>query len=288
MITSLTVVNEYNNYISITVGDPSAKYFIKNIDGLGPVKADITTSTYVTRDGSSFQNARATFRNIVMQLGFNPTYSTSNDPYGDLRRDLYSYFSPKSKIIIVFENVNMEPVYIDGWVESFEPTIFSKDPDVTISIICPEPYFSSLTPNISLREGSGSISLTNTGTMESGLIILLDGFYSTTPNFTITKTAPTTEVMSYTGSLYSGGNMLSFYFITDVGNKTALQKVNAAGYIPGTISPLDPFSGTSVLGLIDGWLSVPPGNSEYTFDLDETSYPLPRLYMVFYKKYIGL
>lgn len=288
MITSVKVYDIYNNFIELPLSGTTSPYFVKNIDGLGPVKADITTSTYVTKDGGSFQNARGTIRNIVMQIGLNPSYALTDDPFGELRRALYLYFAPKSKVTMEFLSTNMETVFIEGWVESFDPTIFAKDPDMTVSIICPDPYFSSLIPELTFREGSGGISLSNSGTVESGVTILLDGFYSTTPNFTITKTNPTTEVMTYTGSKYSGGNMLSFRFTTDIGEKSALLKTQAAGYVPGTDDPLGSFSGTNIIGLIDNWLMVPPGNSEYVINLTETSYPLPRLYMIFYQKYIGL
>lgn len=288
MITSVKVYNESGQSIEFPLNDNSSSYFVKNIDGLGPNKADITMATYATKDGGSFQNARGNSRNIVMQLGLNPSYSASEDPYGELRRALYLYFAPKSRVILHFTSTNMETVFIEGWVESFEPTIFSKDPDMTISIICPDPYFSSLTPELVTREGSGDIYLNNNGTIEAGVTIFIDGFYSSTPDFTITQVTPTTNVMSYIGSLYSGGDLLSFRFVTELGHKSALFKVNAPGYVPGDTSPLAPFDGINILGWVDGWLTLPIGESMYRFDLDETSYPLPRIHMLFYQKYIGL
>lgn len=288
MITSVKIFNESGQYIELPLDDFSSPYFVKKIDGLGPIKADISMSTYATKDGGVFQNARGNSRNIVMQLGLNPTFSNTNDPYGELRRALYLYFSPKSKVVIHFVSSNMETVYIDGWVESFEPTIFAKDPDMTISIVCPEPYFSSLTPELVTREGSGDIYLQNNGTVEAGLTILIDGFYSSTPDFTITQMSPTTSTMTYIGDLYSSGQMLSFHFVTDLGHKSALFKLNDVGYVPGATNPLDPFDGINILGWVDGWLTLPVGEAVYRFDLDETSYPLPRIHMFFYQKYVGL
>lgn len=288
MITSVKVYNESGQSIEFPLHDSASSYFVKKIDGLGPIKADITMATYATKDGGSFQNARGNSRNIVMQLGLNPSYSLSEDPYGDLRRALYLYFAPKSKVVMHFVSSNMETVFIDGWVESFEPTIFSKDPDMTISIICPEPYFSSLTPELVSREGSGDLYLNNNGTVEAGLTILIDGFYSNTPDFSITQMSPTTDVMSYIGNLYSSGQMLSFHFVTDLGHKSALFKVNDVGYVPGNTDPLAPFDGINILGWVDGWLTLPIGESYYRFSLGEDSYPLPRIYMFFYQKYIGL
>ena len=289
MITSISIYNERSNFIELSLSDSSAPYFVKNIDGLGPVNATISTTTYAAKDGGAFQNARANMRNLVMQIGLNPSYVDSADPYGELRRAIYPILNPKNKVTIVIFSDNMETLFIDGWVETFEPTIFSKDPDFTVSIICPDAYFKSVEPVIGTRIGSGDIQIQNNGNVETGLTILIDGFYSDINDFTITKTATDVEVMTYVGDLNIDNNFLSFYFITDKGYKTALVKEQTDPlWVPGTTDPMAPFAGTNILGFVDGWLTIEPGESLLEFDLDENSYPLPIITAFLYSKYSGI
>lgn len=289
MITSISIYNERSNFIELSLSDSSAPYFVKNIDGLGPVNATIATTTYATKDGGAFQNARAEMRNLVMRIGLNPSYVDSSDPYGELRRSIYPILNPKTKVTIVILSDNMETLFIDGWVETFEPTIFSKDPDFTVSIICPDPYFKSVQPVVQSREGSGDIIIQNNGNVETGLTILIDGFYSDLNDFTITKTSTDVEVMTYVGDLNIDNNFLSFYFITDKGYKTALVKEQTDPlWVPGTTDPMAPFSGVNVLGFVDGWLTIEPGESLLEFALDENSYPLPIITAFLYSKYSGI
>lgn len=61
------------------------------------------------------------------------------------RHRSYKYFPSKKKLTLEFET-DERIVVIDGYVESNDPTIFSKDEYSQISILCPEPYFRSKTP----------------------------------------------------------------------------------------------------------------------------------------------
>ena len=47
---------------------------IRDITGLGPVKAEIATTPFATSDGELFQGSTVGKRNIVMTLGFNPDW----------------------------------------------------------------------------------------------------------------------------------------------------------------------------------------------------------------------
>lgn len=290
MITLIRIYNEGSDFIELSLSDSSAPYFVKNIDGLGPVNATISTTTYVTKDGGSFQNARTEMRNLVMQIGLNPSYVDSADPYGDLRRDMYPILNPKNKVTVVIFSDKMETLFIEGWVETFDPTIFSKDPDFTVSILCPDPYFKGFEPKIASRVGSGDMHIQNDGNISTGLTILVDGFYSNTNDFTITKTSTSgVEVMTYVGDLNINNNFLSFYLITEKGYKTALVKEQTDPlWVPGTTDPMAPFSGTNVLGFVNGWLTIQPGENRLEIDLDENSYPLPVITAFLYNKYTGI
>ena len=61
---------------------------------------------------------------------------------------IYSYFMPKRPIRFVFYSDDMIPVEIFGIVESVSVNPFSKDPEILVSIICPDPYFTALNPTV--------------------------------------------------------------------------------------------------------------------------------------------
>lgn len=112
---------------------------IREITGLGPVKADIATSSYGASDGAYQTGAVIGYRNIVIKVGFNPDWV--NDTVASLREKLYAYFMTKRGVRLRFFRDNLPTVEIAGTVETCEPNIFSKDPEVQISILCPDPDF---------------------------------------------------------------------------------------------------------------------------------------------------
>lgn len=60
----------------------------------------------------------------------------------DVRQLSYKYFPIKKKVTLVIETDNRK-AEIEGYVESNEPDIFSKDEGAEISIICPQYFFSA-------------------------------------------------------------------------------------------------------------------------------------------------
>ena len=161
MLTSIQLREEDNTTIlSLPVGTPSSStgMFLKNVDGLGAVKADISVSSFASYDGGLYQSSRAGVRNIVMTVGLDLRYDYEND-VSTLRDRLYSAFPPKSSAMLVFISDNFRggnaaTRKIHGIVESVEPVIFSKEPEVQISILCPRPYFESYS-SYSIVGGTG-------------------------------------------------------------------------------------------------------------------------------------
>lgn len=150
MIKSVTVKNYLNDEITLELMRPEKSGFIvKSIDGLGPAKANINVTDISTNDGGIFNSSRLDKRNIVMDLLF---LQTDKESIEDLRQKTYKYFPIKKKITltIVTDNHTSE---IDGYIESNEPDIFSQNEGCTISIICPDPFFYSISDNKTLFSG---------------------------------------------------------------------------------------------------------------------------------------
>lgn len=141
MIYSLAVTNFLGDRIRLELGKPkNTGFLIKSITGLGPVKANVNTTEVATNDGSMFNSARLSQRNIVIQMVF------VNSIYGEdieaIRQKSYKYFPIKKNVELVIETDNRY-VRTTGYIESNEPDIFSKQEGTQISIICPDPYFYS-------------------------------------------------------------------------------------------------------------------------------------------------
>lgn len=141
MIYSLAVTNFLGDRIRLELGKPeNTGFLIKSITGLGPVKANVNTTEVATNDGSMFNSARLSQRNIVIQMVF------VNSIYGEdieaIRQKSYKYFPTKKNVELVIETDNRY-VRTTGYIESNEPDIFSKQEGTQISIICPDPYFYS-------------------------------------------------------------------------------------------------------------------------------------------------
>lgn len=143
MIKSVTIINHKNEQIVLTLRSPEQSgFFIRKIDGLGAPIGTINVADYATIDGSRFISSRSNKRNIVFHLGFleKPTIEA-------VRISSYKFFPVKNEITMIFET-DTKTVKIKGRVETNEPEIFTNDSGAVISVICPDPYFYSLTNNI--------------------------------------------------------------------------------------------------------------------------------------------
>lgn len=137
MINSFEVINYLGESEVFELARPEKLGLaIKNIDGLGPGKANINTTDIATSDGSVFDIARLGNRNIVITFLLLPYDNTVEEA----RLTTYKYFPIKKEITLIFHTDNRD-VYIKGHVESNEPNIFDEHETAKISIICPDPNF---------------------------------------------------------------------------------------------------------------------------------------------------
>lgn len=138
MIKAITVTNYLGESIVLELGKPENSGFaIMEVTGLGPGKANINTSEVSTNDGGMFNSARLPARNIVISVRY-----LWHNTIEDARQLSYKYFPIKRKVTLQIETDNRLAM-IDGYVESNDPDIFSKEEGSDISIICPSPFFYS-------------------------------------------------------------------------------------------------------------------------------------------------
>ena len=142
MIKSVTITNHIDESIKLDLFNPEESGFIiKNIEGLGPVKANINFKELATNDGAIDNSARLSSRNIVMSLQFmeSPTIE-------ETRLKSYKYFPIKRNIKFLIETDSRICETI-GRVETNVPIIFSNAEGCQISILCSNPYFYSAGEN---------------------------------------------------------------------------------------------------------------------------------------------
>jgi phage-related protein len=189
----LTEVKAYSSWASAPTllldqdGRPETDLVqIRNIEGLEPVKASVNTSLFGSVDGAAYTGSSVPSRNIVLTIHPNPDWHTWK--YEDLRKLIYSYFMTKKPVRLVFYNDEDSPVEIFGIVESVDNSIFSKDQEFNVSVICPDPYFTSLDPKVvtgqSIRSGGAPKVVTYNGSVETGIRVKVS-FSSGTPPTTI-------------------------------------------------------------------------------------------------------
>ena len=174
----------------------NSEYDVINIEGLNPVGATINTYKIGVSDGEHYNSSYVNMRNIVLYI---VPKNKSNDIETN-RLALYKYFRPKHKIRLYFQHDSRD-VFIDGYVETVEISLYSQLEQFQISVICPQPYFLDIStaqgdftqienlfefPFAIEEEGIefsrfgqiDDIYINNDGEVETGLIISLYAFGS--------------------------------------------------------------------------------------------------------------
>lgn len=148
MIYSMTVVNHLGDSLKIGLrNSDESGFLITSITGLGPGEADISTTELAAADGGVYNSARITSRNIVIEMKYLLT-----DTVEEARLRSYKYFPLKKNVTLFFETEDRQ-VFIEGYVESNNPDIFSSSETTQISIICPDPFFYAVGSQTSVFSG---------------------------------------------------------------------------------------------------------------------------------------
>ena len=256
MISEISSTTESGERLTINLSDPySSGIAVKEITGLGPVKADISMDRYALIDGAFLKGIRVGTRNVVLTL----------IPWGEdiqqLRRKLYRYFGVSETISleVITDWVSAKSDFI---VESVEPNIFSERQEIQVSLIGLDPYWKASSSQIQkvvgfndtvplfefpfYSEGNHKLvfgDMTNStgkdirylGDAPSGATITFD-FFGTVENLIISNTThDETMSISKAGQFYAGEQLV---VDTRQGKKTITH--NAGGkssFITGVLAP---------------------------------------------------
>lgn len=129
----LIVENQYGEQLDFS---KVTDYRVK-ITGLTPGSATINTTKIATKDGSKFNSSTLNERNIVLTI-----YPCNNVEQS--RINLYKYIRLKQYIKLYLKNGRRD-VWIEGRIETVDGDLYESPQMLQVSIICPDPYFKSLT-----------------------------------------------------------------------------------------------------------------------------------------------
>ena len=217
MLNRIDVINEVGSLaISLPVSefDHRAPYVVKDVDGLDPVTASIFTLTDTGVDGDRYQGSRVDSRNIVLKLGYSPIYSGSLG-VGRLRTRLFNALPPKGGVTLKFYTTDLPNLVIKGYVETHDTNMFSEEPEVSISIMCPDPYFKAESQEEIVGKSNQWVYVPSIGNGQSGFEFVSDSLKYSASNFKV----------------YTDGDIKA-YFDGDfrVGDKPMLSTISGSKY----------------------------------------------------------
>lgn len=251
---------------------------IRNIDGLDPVKASVTTSPFGSIDGASYTGSSVLTRNIVLTLHPNPDWDLWT--YEALRRLIYSYFMPKRLTRLVFYSDDMIPVEISGIVEDVKINIFTKDPEFQVSIICPDPYFTALDPTVITGQTRASSEFVEwiqyNGNIEAGIHVKVTATADPPPaNIAIQVGDPTITYFDVQATV----NPTLYFEMSSLPMQKYVQNVNiGSGIITNLLSKVHIQENSS-------WPILQPGQNEFKVVVDEGVHDYE---LTFYERFGGL
>lgn len=131
---TLKIENENGEVLTLTGAQD--KYQVVSVEGLNPPNATIHQSEIAGADGTKRMSSKLTARNLVIMVRINGNVERN-------RLNLYNFAKTKHYCKVWYKNGNRD-VYIEGWVETNECSLFTNSEQMQISIICPDPYFQSV------------------------------------------------------------------------------------------------------------------------------------------------
>lgn len=193
MLTKVEARTPQGDLLSLPLEDDSSGYLVLPIDGLGPVKATLVSSSFAQQDGAQYHSSRRETRNIKLSLELSPDPAT--ETVRMLRRKLYNFFMPKTEVTLRFydeEDGEVLEANITGRVESCDPVHFTQEPTVEVSILCFNPDFVELAPETvtgSTTSGTTPITIDYEGSVETGIELTIN-FNRSLSEFTVYHVLP--------------------------------------------------------------------------------------------------
>lgn len=195
MLKRVVIVNHLGESMEYAIegfqaDDNPSGLLITSIEGLGPGKATVNTTEIPTSDGGIVNSVRLSGKNIVIKFKFTGVTSVE-----EARLLSYRTFPIKKKVTFYIETDNREAT-IDGYVESNEPVVFSKDCEMQVSILCESAYF--LGEEIESVLTTSGVTIPYDGDADNGMGIIIN----------MPAAAPVDKFRATDIGIYSNGELL--------------------------------------------------------------------------------
>lgn len=250
----IRLVGASNVDFPIVDADPAGPFVLKNADGLGP--PDITLRRGKTvQEGSIRQGRRAEDRQIIMRVGLQPDWDVGQTAE-QVRANLYNLLTPRFgnpvKVQLMLNDVVVGVA--QGDISRFEVVIFSKDPEVQITLDCDYPYLLApavqyQTPIKTVIGGMTALDIVNDGTAPAGFFLGIKFLAPVTGSLQLLEDAPFGLRMSLHNVSFAANDSVTFN--TAAGTR-GVHKVTPSGV------------STTLLNNLDGasaWLQLYGGNN---------------------------
>lgn len=126
----LILENKAGDQLTFGMDSP---FTITNIDGLNPPSSTINMSQVALIDGAKFNSSKMNVR--LLNIAFAIEYDAAKN-----RIEVFKVLKSKQYVKVIYKG-QYRNVYIEGYIESMPITYFDMKQIVTVSIICPSPYF---------------------------------------------------------------------------------------------------------------------------------------------------
>lgn len=151
MLSTIKVVADETITLEVAAAHPGYSYLLKGVSGLNPTDLDLFMGDYA-RDGGIYSGRRANRRAVGLAITPNPQFS-QGETVSDLRRKLQRVFmEPNLRgdavTLEFYDDVSLDVLTIKGYAEKFENEVFSQDPTVNVSLLCPDPYIKKSQPTV--------------------------------------------------------------------------------------------------------------------------------------------
>lgn len=173
MLYKVEIRNSQGDTLVLPLGDYSNGFLVKPIDGLDPVDATDSSSSFAGVDGEYHQTSRREARYINMKLGLKQGAAGS---VSALRAKLMKFLMPKAKVRLRFFRDDEPMVEIYGVVTKNNCPLFVKEPEAAIVVKCHQPDF--VVPDIyttsgNTTSGTDEIVVDYDGSVETGFVTRL-------------------------------------------------------------------------------------------------------------------
>lgn len=207
------LVGASNVDLPVVGADPSGPFILKSVDGLGPPEVDVSIANTV-QEGGVYQGRRPRNRQHTLRVGLQPEWDIGQTAE-ELRTTLYGLLTPPYGNMVLHQIMqdNVVVSQASGHISKFETAIFTKDPEVQITLDCTHPYLLapalvSQNPAKTASAGQTLFDVVNTGTAPSGfkLEIVFTGAFA--GPLQIADDSPQGQYMEISGA-WVGGDKLT-------------------------------------------------------------------------------